>query len=175
MASRALAEYYLEKAYRKAASMPASAQAQPDLGAITLKGVSEMATAEQEAQSAGQRLELAQAKLAERARQAQETTGFKQEELRAARKGNVWATGIGLANLALTGLGGAAGIKEAEKEEAFRTKMLAGREEMKAIQERQLEDLKGMMPPFLGNLQQSGTGSWFKKLKPVVSGSLMGT
>jgi hypothetical protein len=172
MASQALADYYLEKAYRRAGAMPQSVQALPDLGEITLQGVAAKAAAAGEAEGMGQELSLAQQRLDERARQATERLGLQREELRAGRKGNVWATGIGLANLALTGMGGAAQIKEAEKQEDFYAKLLAQREEIQGIKQRQFESMQGMMPSFLESLQ-GGSTNWWRRMRPT--GTMMST
>jgi len=165
MASQALADYYLEKSYRKAASTPASVQALPDVGEVTLRGVMAKSAAEQESRSAAEDLELARSRLDERARQAQNRLSLEQDELSGARKGNVWATGISLANLALTGLGGYAQLKEAEKHENLYERILSQKKDLLDLKRRQHEDFLNLVEPFLTTVKGSRR-SWHESLKP---------
>ena len=112
-----LTDIYYEKALRKIEATPPDVQALPGAEDLTLAYVSQKTMEEERDREFAQGLGLAKERLAERTRQAHESLGLRKEVLGEFKKQGRWATGISLANIGLTGLGGYAKLKEAERQE----------------------------------------------------------
>jgi len=158
-----ITDYYYGRALRRVMATPQDVRAIPSTEDITLKYVSSRAGEEEEAKSREATRKIGRERLKERGRQAGERLALKKEGLREARRQGKWATGISLANLALTGWGGYIKIKEAEKQEALTEKRMQAIDELMGLKRKYQSDLSDLLLPYIQR-------SWHQRLRPSYSG-----
>jgi len=154
-----ITDYYYGRALRRVMATPQDVQAIPSTEDITLQYVSTRAGEEEQAKSRAASREIGRERLKERRRQAGERLALKKESLRESRRQGKWATGISLANLALTGWGGYIKIKEAEKQEALTEKRIKAVDELMGLKRKYQSDLSDLLLPYIKR-------SWHQRLRP---------
>ena len=156
-------DYYYGRALRRVMATPQDVRAIAPTEDISLQYISAKAGEEEQAKSSEAGRQMGRERLKERGRQAGERFGLKKESLREARRQGKWATGISLANLALTGWGGYVKIKEAEKQTAFDRKREERLQKSLELQEKQNK----MYEDFFS---KNAGFNWHKFLRPSYSG-----
>jgi len=151
-------DYYYGRALRRVMATPQDVRAIAPTEDITLQYISAKAGEEEQAKSAEASREMGRERLKERGRQAGERVGLKKESLREARRQGKWATGISLANLALTGWGGHIKIKEAKKQEALTEKRIQAIDELMGLKRQYQKDLSDLLVPHIKR-------SWHQRLR----------
>jgi len=156
-------DYYYGRELPRVMATPQDVRAIAPTEDVTLAYVSAKAGEEEQAKSREAGREMGRERIKERGRQTGERLGLRKESLREARRQGKWATGISLANLALTGWGGAIKLKEAEKEATLDRK----REERL---QKSLDLEENRYKKFEDFFSRNAGFDWHKFLQPSYSG-----
>lgn len=112
--------HYYERGLRKIERTPSGIQG-PGTEDLTLAYVAGKSLRDERAREEAQGRELAEMRLAEINRQAGESLALRRDVLGDLKTQNKWATGIGLINLGIEGMGGYARLKQVERRERIDT------------------------------------------------------